>query len=123
IVMGIIVLVMNFVTDTTVAVLLLVLIGALSGFFVVPMNALLQHRGHILMGAGHSIAVQNFNENLSILIMTGVYFVLVRIDLSIYVVVTLFGLFVSATMFLVKRRHEANQRDRDDVAHLDDSPH
>jgi len=87
------------------------------------MNALLQHRGHILMGAGHSIAVQNFNENLSILIMTGVYFVLVRIDLSIYVVVTLFGLFVSATMFLVKRRHEANQRDRDDVAHLDDSPH
>ena len=121
--MGLIVLVMNFVTDATVAVLLLILVGALSGFFVVPMNALLQHRGHILMGAGHSIAVQNFNENLSILAMTGIYFVLVKIDLSIYAVVTLFGLFVSATMLLVKRRHEANQRDRDDVAHLDDSPH
>ena len=121
--MGIIVLVMNFVRDTAVAIPLLILIGALSGFFVVPMNALLQHRGHILMGAGHSIAVQNFNENLSILAMTGIYYLLVKIDLSIYAVLTLFGLFVSATMFFIKRHHEANQRDRDDVAHLDDSPH
>ncbi len=71
--MGIIVLVMNFVTSMWVAVPLLVLIGGLSGFFVVPMNALLQHRGHILMGAGHSIAVQYFNENLSVLAMTGVF--------------------------------------------------
>ena len=59
--MGVIVIGMNFVHDLWIAVPLLVLIGALSGFFVVPMNALLQHRGHILMGAGHSIAVQNFN--------------------------------------------------------------
>ena len=49
--MGVIVLVMNFVQHMWLAVPLLVLIGALSGFFVVPMNALLQHRGHILMGA------------------------------------------------------------------------
>jgi LPLT family lysophospholipid transporter-like MFS transporter len=76
--MGIIVLVMNFVHHLWLAVPLLVLIGALSGFFVVPMNALLQHRGHILMGAGHSIAVQNFNENLSILAMTGLYFLMIR---------------------------------------------
>jgi LPLT family lysophospholipid transporter-like MFS transporter len=55
-----------------------------SGFFVVPMNALLQHRGHILMGAGHSIAVQNFNENLSILIMTTGYSLLLRANLHIY---------------------------------------
>ncbi|MEV8645997.1 hypothetical protein, partial [Mesorhizobium ciceri] len=41
-------------------------------FFVVPMNALLQHRGHVLLSAGHSIAVQNFNENLSVLIMLSV---------------------------------------------------
>ena len=121
--MGIIVLVMNFVGDMWVAVPLLILIGGLSGFFVVPMNALLQHRGHILMGAGHSIAVQNFNENLSILIMTGLYFVMIRADLSIYWVITLFGLFVSGTMYLVKRRHEANQREHDDVIHLDDSSH
>ena len=118
--MGIIVLVMNFVTTKTLAIPLLILIGALSGYFVVPMNALLQHRGHILMGAGHSIAVQNFNENLSILAMTGLYFLMVKFNLSIYWVISLFGLFVSSSMLLVKRRHEANQRLHDDVAHLDD---
>ncbi|MBW7903318.1 MAG: lysophospholipid transporter LplT [Rhodocyclaceae bacterium] len=119
--MGLIVLIMNFARDMWLAVPLLILIGALSGFFVVPMNALLQHRGHILMGAGHSIAVQNFNENLSILVMTGLYFAMIRADLSIYWVITLFGLFVSGTMYLVKRRHEQNQREHDDVIHLDDS--
>jgi LPLT family lysophospholipid transporter-like MFS transporter len=61
----------------------MVIVGGLSGFFVVPMNALLQHRGHILMGAGHSIAVQNFNENLSILVMTG-YYLMIKMDVSIY---------------------------------------
>ena len=119
--MGIIVLVMNFVRDMWLAIPLLIIIGGLSGFFVVPMNALLQHRGHILMGAGHSIAVQNFNENLSILAMTGIYYAMVRADLSIYTVLTLFGLFVSGTMYLVRLKHLANQRDRDDVAHLDDT--
>ena len=119
--MGVIVLIMNFVSTMWMAVPLLILVGALSGYFVVPMNALLQHRGHILMGAGHSIAVQNFNENLSILVMTGLYFVMIKMDLSIYIVITLFGLFVSAAMLLVKRRHEANQREYDDVAHLDDT--
>ena len=119
--MGIIVLVMNFVHHVWIAVPLLVIICALSGYFVVPMNALLQHRGHILMGAGHSIAVQNFNENLSILMMTGFYYLMVKFDLSIYWVITLFGLFVSGSMLLVKRRHEANQREHDDVIHLDDN--
>lgn len=119
--MGLIVLVMNFVHHLWLAAPLLVLIGTLSGFFVVPMNALLQHRGHILMGAGHSIAVQNFNENLSILVMTGFYYLMIRADLSIYWVITQFGLFVSGTMYLVQRRHEANQRRHDDVIHLDDS--
>ncbi|RKT60458.1 MFS transporter [Azonexus fungiphilus] len=121
--MGIIVLIMNFVHDMWLAVPLLILIGGLSGFFVVPMNALLQHRGHILMGAGHSIAVQNFNENLSILVMTGLYYAMIRADLSIYWVLTLFGLFVSGIMYLIRERHLANQRDRDDVAHLDDTAH
>lgn len=121
--MGFIVLVMNFVHFVWLAIPLLVIIGGLSGYFVVPMNALLQHRGHILMGAGHSIAVQNFNENLSILMMTGFYYLMVKLDLSIYWVITLFGLFVSASMLLVKRRHEANQREHDDVIHLDDGTH
>jgi len=121
--MGVIVLFMNFVHEMWLAVVLLILIGALSGFFVVPMNALLQHRGHILMGAGHSIAVQNFNENLSILVMTGLYYLMIRMDLSIYWVLTLFGLFVSGLMYLIRERHLENQRDQDDVQHLDDSPH
>lgn len=121
--MGIIVLAMNFVRDLWLAIPMLILVGALSGFFVVPMNALLQHRGHILMGAGHSIAVKNFNENLSVLLMTGIYFLMIRIDMSIYWVLTLFGVFVSAIMYLIRERHLANQRECDDVAHLDDSPH
>jgi MFS family permease len=119
--MGLVVLVMNFVHHAWLAIPLLIFIGALSGFFVVPMNALLQHRGHVLMGAGHSIAVQNFNENLSILIMTGLYYVMLKLDLSIYAILTAFGLFVSSTMWLVKRLHEANQRRHDDVVLLDDS--
>jgi MFS family permease len=118
--MGLGVIIMIAVRDTWVAVPLLVIIGMLSGFFVVPMNALLQHRGHILMGAGHSIAVQNFNENLSILIMTSAYSVLLWLGLPISWVIIMFGVFVAATMAIVKRRHEANQRERDDVIHLDD---
>lgn len=119
--MGLIVLVMNFVRDIGVAIPLLIIIGGLSGYFVVPMNALLQHRGHILMGAGHSIAVQNFNENLSILVMTGIYYLMVKADLSIYVVLTVFGLSVSALMYLIRKRHIANQARYDDIQHLDDT--
>jgi MFS family permease len=121
--MGLGMLLMILVRDMWTAVPLLVVVGAFSGFFVVPMNALLQHRGHILMGAGHSIAVQNFNENLSILIMTGVYSLLVKAGLSINTVIALFGLFVAATMWLVRNRHLANQHEHDDVAHLEDRTH
>ena len=123
IIMGLIVIAMNFVHDIEFAAVLLVVIGALSGFFVVPMNALLQHRGHILMGAGHSIAVQNFNENLSILFMTGFYSLLIHLNFSIYYIIALFGLFVSGSMYLVKRRHELNQQQFDSVSLLDDSRH
>lgn len=120
IVMGGVVMCMTLVHDARIAAALLVLVGILSGLFVVPMNALLQHRGHILMGAGHSIAVQNFNENLSILVMTTLYSILLGTQLSISWIIILFGSFVIATMWLVKRRHASNQRKYDDVAHLDD---
>jgi MFS transporter, LPLT family, lysophospholipid transporter len=108
--MGIIVIVMIFVRSIAVAVPLMILIGALAGFFVVPMNALLQHRGHILMGAGHSIAVQNFNENLSILAMLAIYSLLIWLDFSIYTVIVMFGLFVAVAMMLVRQRHLNNIR-------------
>jgi hypothetical protein len=109
--MGIVVMGMIFVTGLPVALVMMVAVGAMAGFFVVPMNALLQHRGHILMGAGHSIAVQNFNENTSILAMLGLYALLVYLDLSIYVVIVIFGVFVSLTMFLVGIWHRRNMRE------------
>jgi MFS family permease len=123
IVMGIGVMLMIVVRDIWAAAALLVLIGVLSGLFVVPMNALLQHRGHILMGAGHSIAVQNFNENLSILIMTGMYSVLLKSGLHIYWVIVMFGFFVAGAMWLVKGLHDKNQRAHDSVSQLDDARH
>jgi MFS family permease len=89
---------------------LLILVGAMAGYFVVPMNALLQHRGHVLLSAGHSIAVQNFNENVSILVMLALYALMIRLDLHINAIIVLFGVFVSITMFLVMRWNAANHR-------------
>ncbi len=121
--MGLVVLTMPLVHSQPMAIVLLIVIGALAGFFVVPMNALLQHRGHILMGAGHSIAVQNFNENLAILLMTGFYALLIMWDVSINFVVVMFGLFVAGTMVVIRQVHIRNQREFDNVALLDDTPH
>jgi len=100
---------MTLVSDWKTAVVLLILIGALGGFFVVPMNALLQHRGHLLMGAGHSIAVQNFNENISILVMNGVYASMVRGGMQVNGITIAFGLIVTLTMFYLWRKHGHDQ--------------
>ncbi len=93
------------------AALLLLFGGALAGYFVVPMNALLQHRGHLLMGAGHSIAQQNFNENISILVLTGAYAMMMRAEWHIHTIIWVFGLFISAVMTAIWLRH------RNDVVH------
>ncbi|NMM37759.1 MAG: lysophospholipid transporter LplT [Glaciimonas sp.] len=114
--MGVVVILMTLVHSVWIAYPLLVLIGVLSGFFVVPMNALLQHRGHVLMSAGHSIAVQNFNENLSILTMLSLYALMISLNLDLNVVIILFGLFVAGTMYLVMCKHAANQRKHDSLA-------
>ena len=113
--MGLIVIAMIFVTNLPVAIVLMVAIGACAGFFVVPMNALLQHRGHVLMGAGHSIAVQNFNENIGILVMVGMYLFMVRGGMSVNRAIVMFGLFVAATMLLVLWRHLHNQSKGDSL--------
>lgn len=102
IVMGIVVMSMVLVTDAIIAAILLMIIGILGGFFVVPMNALLQHRGHLLMGAGHSIAVQNFNENLSILCMLGLYALLDHSGWSINAITIVFGIFISLSMLIIQ---------------------
>lgn len=96
--------------------LLLLIVGLLSGFFLVPMNALLQHRGHVLLSAGHSIAVQNFNENLSVLVMLCLYSALIWFDISVKLVIVLLGISVCLMMWALMRLHQANQRQFDSVA-------
>ena len=108
VVMGVFVIAMVGVTRLETAIILLTIIGGFAGFFVVPMNALLQHRGHVLMGAGHSIAVQNFNENIGVLVMLALYALVVHWGASTNVAIVLFGLFVSAAMLLVMWRHRHN---------------
>lgn len=92
-----------------VACIMLVVVGMMAGFFVVPMNALLQHRGHVLMSAGRSIAVQNFNENTSILVMLALYSLLIKMELNTVTIMVLFGGFVGASMLLVIGKHKYNQ--------------
>ncbi|CDG84713.1 lysophospholipid transporter LplT [Janthinobacterium agaricidamnosum] len=121
--MGLIVTCMPWVHSVPLAYVLLVLIGALSGFFVVPMNALLQHRGHVLMSAGHSIAVQNFNENLSILAMLAIYALLLKFHVNLDVIIVLFGLSVAGIMYWIIRQHAANQRHFDSVALIGEAKH
>jgi hypothetical protein len=121
--MGVIVMGMVFVHDLLLAYPLLLLVGLLSGFFVVPMNALLQHRGHVLMSAGHSIAVQNFNENLSILTMLAVYSLMVKLHLGLNTIIVLFGLFVAGSMLGIMRLHAANQRVHDSLSLIGEHKH
>ncbi len=109
ILMGLAVIGMVFIKNVEGAVVLLIAIGAMGGFFVVPMNALLQHRGHLLMGAGHSIAVQNFNENLSILLMLGIYSLMIRAQFHIQTIAVVFGVLVASIMYVLWRRHRHDQ--------------
>jgi protein-S-isoprenylcysteine O-methyltransferase Ste14 len=90
------------------AYLLLILIGLTSGYFVVPMNALLQHRGHVLLSAGHSIAVQNFNEQLNILLMVAIYTLLLWLNFSISLIIAIFGTLVAGLMLVLMRWNQLN---------------
>jgi hypothetical protein len=112
--MGLMVLALIPVTHPVLAIFLLITIGAMGGYFVVPMNALLQHRGHLLMGAGSSIAVQNFNENLSIFAMLSLYALMEKMELGIYVILTVFGLLLSCIMALLYKKHGHDQ-DRGEI--------
>ena len=123
VIMGLLVMTMTLVHSVPLAYLLLILVGVLSGYFVVPMNALLQHRGHVLMSAGHSIAVQNFNENMSVLTMLMLYALMVKLNLNVNIVIILFGLFVSGTMLLAMRRHAHNQRVHDSLSLIGEHKH
>jgi len=88
---------------------LLILLGWLSGYFVVPMNALLQHRGHSLMATGQSIAVQGFSENLAVLFMLLVYSILLWINISLPLIIIGFGGTVFLAMVLIMYQHFGNK--------------
>ncbi len=106
--MGLLVILLNFIDNVWVAAPFLVLLGGLGGFLVVPMNALLQHRGHNLMGAGRSIAVQNFNEQACILTLGGAYSLSISLGLSAFGAIAAFGLLVASVMWLIQRWHADN---------------
>ncbi|MDR3426115.1 MULTISPECIES: lysophospholipid transporter LplT [Silvimonas] len=129
--MGVSVMSMLVVHSPLVSAVLMFIVGALSGWFVVPLNAMLQHRGHMLMGAGHSIAVQNFNENIGILVMVGIHALMVRYLSTalpanaselvqdqfsasgippMHLIIIGFGLFVSVVMLLLTLRFKRGQR-------------
>jgi LPLT family lysophospholipid transporter-like MFS transporter len=123
ILMGLIVMSMTLVNSVGFAYPLLVFVGLLGGFFLVPMNALLQHRGHVLMSAGHSIAVQNFNENLSILVMLAAYSLMLRGHLNLDIIILIFGVFLAGTMYIILRKHQANQREFDSIGLIGEAKH
>jgi hypothetical protein len=99
---------LNFITSLWTAVPFLVIMGAVCGFLIVPMNALLQHRGHNLMGAGRSIAVQNFNEQACILGVGALYSGLTKFGLSAFVAIAIFGLLTAGIMEVIRRWHKRN---------------
>jgi hypothetical protein len=106
--MGVLVITMNWITNVWVAAPFLILLGGIGGYLVVPMNALLQHRGHNLMGAGRSIAVQNFNEQACILGLGAFYTGMTRFGLSAFAAITAFGVAVAGTMWLIRQWHQRN---------------
>ena len=106
--MGLLILLMNFINNVWLAAPFFILLGGLGGFLVVPMNALLQHRGHNLMGAGRSIAVQNFNEQACILALGGLYTLATGLGLSAFAAIVCFGLIVAGNMWLIQRWHTHN---------------
>lgn len=117
--MGVLVVAMNFIDNVWVAAPFLIVLGALGGFLVVPMNALLQHRGHNLMGAGRSIAVQNFNEQACILGLGAFYSLSAGLGLSAFGAITAFGVVVAGVMWLIQRWHAHNcVKYKDEVDHL-----
>ena len=71
--LGPLILALGFVHDITLATGLMIAVGTCGGLFVVPLNALLQERGHESIGAGNALAVQNFAENIAMLLFVGGY--------------------------------------------------
>ncbi|OVZ62157.1 lysophospholipid transporter LplT [Pigmentiphaga sp. NML080357] len=113
--MGLVVMLMPLAYEPWFVYTLLIAIGGLGGFFVVPMNALLQHRGHVLLSAGHSIAVQNFNEQLNILLMVAAYSLMLGMEIPINTIIIIFGTLVACLMVLIMIWNRHNHRTHPDL--------
>jgi hypothetical protein len=110
---------LNGIRDIWIAVPFLLMLGAAGGYLVVPMNALLQHRGHNLMGAGRSIAVQNFNEQACILALGAFYTGMTKLGLSAFIAIAALGTVVAGSMLLIRQWHQRNLVEhRDEVERL-----
>ncbi|EBJ4077808.1 lysophospholipid transporter LplT [Salmonella enterica] len=86
---------------------LLLLIGMLGGFFVVPLNALLQERGKKSVGTGNAIAVQNLGENSAMLLMLGLYSLAVLVGVPAVAIGIGFGVLFAlaiAALWIWQRR-------------------
>jgi len=108
--MGLLMIGLNAMSSVWLAAPFLVVLGAVGGYLVVPMNALLQHRGANLMGAGRSIAVQNFNEQACILGLGAFLSVMAMLHLSVFVTIAMLGLLVALAMWAIGRQHARNRR-------------
>ena len=97
ILIGLAIMMFAYTSNLYTAIACLLLIGLLGGFYAVPLNALLQERGHESVGAGHAISIQNLFENLSMLLMMGIYILLSKQQLPVIpITVTIGGLVFAA---------------------------
>jgi LPLT family lysophospholipid transporter-like MFS transporter len=88
---GLAVCILAVTTNIPAAYAVMTLVGACGGYFVVPLNALLQERGRESVGSGNAIAVQNLAENSAMLLMIGLYTLAVRAGVPIVSIAGLFG--------------------------------
>ena len=110
--LGLAVCVVAVTTNIATALAVMALIGACGGYFVVPLNALLQERGRQTVGAGNAIAVQNLVENSAMLVMIGLYTLAVRAGAPIVAIAGVFGIALSiaiAGLWLYRVRSRGGQ--------------
>ncbi len=93
--------ILSHVHSEPMAMLLLAAIGFCGGLYVVPLNALLQVRGHELTGSGSALAVQNFFENLAIFSMLGIYAGIEKAGIPEKLSVAYFGLSIFVGMVIL----------------------
>lgn len=98
ILIGLVIIAFVHMTNLYAAIGLLILVGVCGGFYVVPLNALLQEKGHETVGAGHAVAVQNFFENFAMLGLVGLYTLMDRSGMQVVQSASLFGAVVTVAI-------------------------